>query len=233
MTLNATVPRNDSERRSAQNDVYAALALEHLDRADPTLAWLFPPGKSPRLKVLLLVPSYSYPAQRRPSDGADDESLPIPVSANTPFRRWRAYDPLPPRAAGLQAPPTAHPSRFRPPFPYGAASVSARRAVLDDPVAIGFAGDDFAFAHAYRPLRLGGAEQHLPPRSIRCPRLAFQRVRPSLSCHRPPLTTRIQVTERLAVPRCTRLLRQLDPASPRSELRPGAALYACVDWSGT
>src|SRR4051794_14065623 len=42
----------ESARRSAQNRVYAALALEHLDSADPTLAWLFPPGKPPRQKVL-------------------------------------------------------------------------------------------------------------------------------------------------------------------------------------
>ena len=46
------MPRNDSERRSAQNRAYAALALEHLDPADPKLAWLFPPGKPPRQKVL-------------------------------------------------------------------------------------------------------------------------------------------------------------------------------------
>jgi len=43
---------NDSERRSAQNRAYAALALEHLDAEDPRLAWLFPPGKPPRQKVL-------------------------------------------------------------------------------------------------------------------------------------------------------------------------------------
>jgi len=43
---------NESERRSAQNRAYAALALERLDPADPRLAWLFPPGKPPRQKVL-------------------------------------------------------------------------------------------------------------------------------------------------------------------------------------
>jgi len=42
----------ESARRSAQNRAYAALALEHLDPADPTLAWLFPAGKPPRQKVL-------------------------------------------------------------------------------------------------------------------------------------------------------------------------------------
>ena len=42
-----------AERRSAQNRAYAALALEHLDPADPKLAWLFPPGKPPRQKVLM------------------------------------------------------------------------------------------------------------------------------------------------------------------------------------
>jgi len=29
-------------------------------RGGPRLAWLFPPGKSPRQKVLVLVPSFSY-----------------------------------------------------------------------------------------------------------------------------------------------------------------------------
>src|SRR5438045_9128091 len=43
---------NESARRSAQNRAYAALALEHLDPADRTLAWLFPPSKPPRQKVL-------------------------------------------------------------------------------------------------------------------------------------------------------------------------------------
>ena len=43
---------NESARRSAQNRAYAALALEHLDPADPRLAWLLPAGKPPRQKVL-------------------------------------------------------------------------------------------------------------------------------------------------------------------------------------
>jgi hypothetical protein len=43
---------DDSERRSAQYRAYATLALEHLDQGNPRLAWLFPPGKSPRQKVL-------------------------------------------------------------------------------------------------------------------------------------------------------------------------------------
>ena len=43
---------SESERRRAQNHAYAALALERLDPADPTLAWVFPPGKPPRQKVL-------------------------------------------------------------------------------------------------------------------------------------------------------------------------------------
>jgi hypothetical protein len=51
MTTSPSLP-NNSEGRSAQNRAYAALALEHLDPADPTLAWLFPPGKPPRQKVL-------------------------------------------------------------------------------------------------------------------------------------------------------------------------------------
>ena len=43
---------NESERRRAQNHAHAALALEHLDPADPRLAWLFPARKGQPLATM-------------------------------------------------------------------------------------------------------------------------------------------------------------------------------------
>jgi hypothetical protein len=47
-----TATTNAADRRGAQNRAYAALALRSIERQDPRLAWLFPPGKPPRQKVL-------------------------------------------------------------------------------------------------------------------------------------------------------------------------------------